>query len=413
MGGVILFADDKVFGDSFEKKFFHSLLGEKKYPVLAVDNLELLEKTTHSISTFKALIVDWNFEKKDEEPIEGLEIPNETSAEFLLKNEIFSLIYIYSDKEISNTADGKKLIAKYGTKIKFKQKTNTASQTEESVIQQRKEILEEIEKFEVATPSLKVPFVWSQSINKSMQEIFRDLEKADPNWIKDIYYSAVRKSDKSTGVPSEVEVDPNIQVINLFQYLLAEKLIQKTELKKSIEEYSITNFKSVTSAESYVQLFQKLYYTETVNTDEVMTGDVFKITDTEFGVIISPECDITALKKSKLEIEFLVFKSGDFATNFDKTFTDDKQKEQAFNQIKDRLHLLPSFPFEAGKNKDAAFIDFRIALKLVKFSDLKIENRTFKLNSPYIQQLRQRYLAYVGRVGVPGIPSNIVNYFIQ
>jgi len=30
-----------------------------------------------------------------------------------------------------------------------------------------------------------------------------------------------------------------------------------------------------------------------------------------------------------------------------------------------------------------------------------------KLDSPYIYQLRQRHLAYIGRVGVPAIPQSL------
>lgn len=37
----------------------------------------------------------------------------------------------------------------------------------------------------------------------------------------------------------------------------------------------------------------------------------------------------------------------------------------------------------------------------------------FKLNSPYIHQLRQRYLSYVGRVGVPSIPQSLRAFNIK
>src|SRR5579875_887572 len=108
MDGVILFADDKVFQQSYENEFFLSLLSEKKYPVVAVDNIDLLEKTVRSISTYKAVILDWNFIRKEEVDVaEGIEVPNENPSVFLLENDIYSLIYIYSDKLIEDTEDGK------------------------------------------------------------------------------------------------------------------------------------------------------------------------------------------------------------------------------------------------------------------------------------------------------------------
>jgi hypothetical protein len=44
------------------------------------------------------------------------------------------------------------------------------------------------------------------------------------------------------------------------------------------------------------------------------------------------------------------------------------------------------------------------------FDELK---REYKLNSPYIFQLRQRYLAYIGRVGVPAIPPSLKAYNLK
>ena len=61
MEGVILFADDQILDDSFERKLFEELTKEKKHPVLPIVNLELLETSIISTSSIKALIVDWNF----------------------------------------------------------------------------------------------------------------------------------------------------------------------------------------------------------------------------------------------------------------------------------------------------------------------------------------------------------------
>ena len=261
--------------------------------------------------------------------------------------------------------------------------------------------------FETANMHLKVPFVWSQAINESAQAIFLELEHADKFWIKELYYSSVRKHDKTTGEPLHVEFEPSIEVINLFQNVLSERLIQHTVLRDSIRQYSIDNFNQEANTPATTALYSKLYYTQTLPTDSVMTGDVYKLDDDCFGVIISPECDMMKLISRNEYVELLCFKSNSFQTikSFCKS---DEEIARAYNQEIPAVHLLPIFPFNID-NSNTALIDFRFSLNLVKGKYLisNYQNRNIKVNSPYIQQLRQRYLAYIGRVGVPSIPSSL------
>lgn len=190
-------------------------------------------------------------------------------------------------------------------------------------------------------------------------------------------------------------------------------MIQNKSLRDSINQYSIDNFKNKTTPESYANLFQRLYFTKTPVTDEIMTGDIFEISKNNYAILISPECDITFLKTKDLQMEFLCFKKDDFDTYIENHFKTEQEKQKAFNQVKDRIHVLPSFPFDDNTKNKSAFIDFRISLNLIKGSELKLDHRKFKLNSPYIQQLRQRYLSYIGRVGVPAIPNSMVEYNLK
>lgn len=428
MEGVILFADDKVFGNSFENEFFRSLLLEKTHPVLGVDSLELLEKTVRSISTYKALIVDWNFNQEDDD-IEGVEIPNETPASFLLDNEIYSLIYIYSDKEIEHTEDGKKLIAKYGNKIKFKQKNNSKTTTAESANSEKQLILDEILAFEREYPSLQIPFIWSRSINRATQEIFRKLELADPNWVAELYRTA-----------SNDPVEPSVEVINLFQNILTENIIQDKQLSDKIRDVS-TAGAELANPEDYAKVIRILYYSKVKDTAPIMTGDIIKISVDYYGIIITPECDIRHVIQNpgSSSFELLCFSKGDYhksdfnlqatikssalvtkveeqkkiqLTGAEKTelsqilnsqvkSAETKLQVIAFTQTNPKIHLLPCFEFVPGDVSGIAKIDFRSGLKLLLGNTIVVTNRIGKLNTPYIQELRQRYFAYKGRVGVP------------
>ena len=52
-------------------------------------------------------------------------------------------------------------------------------------------------------------------------------------------------------------------------------------------------------------------------------------------------------------------------------------------------------------------------LEWKKVIDVNPENRICKLNSPYIQDLRQRYLGYKGRVGVPSFPDKLREWILN
>lgn len=400
MEGVILFADDHIFDSQrLENKLFNKFNNDGSFSILPINNLTILEKTVSSISTYKALILDWNFQRESNE--EGVEIPDENPFEFLKGNRLYSLIYIYSQAAIEE-AKRTELQALYPGKIFFETKD-----PRNEVDTEFNKIIEGIKAFEESNKHLSVPFIWSKSINQSAQSIFSDLEVADKYWIKELYYSSVRKFDKDSGEAKEVEIEPTIEVINLFQNLLTERLIQKTELIDSIKKYAIENYQQTPEAASITNLYSRLYYTNTFETDPVMTGDIFQIDANIFGVIISPECDMMKLVKKDEMVDLLCFAPNDFKKIDDFCKNEDEIK-RAYNQEIAALHLLPIFPF-TDTIKATGLIDFRFSMKQVKgkFLESIKANRRIKINTPYIQQLRQRYLSYIGRVGVPAIPNSL------
>lgn len=403
MEGVILFADDHIFeAGRIENALFQKFNNEADFSILPINNLNNLEKTVTSISTYKALILDWNFERKIEGTEEdGLVIPDETPLEFLKSNKVYSLVYVYSQANISQEVKDE-LQSLYPGKIFFE----TKNAVNEANVEYDK-IIAGINQFDIDNKHLNVPFIWSQAINKSSQEIFSELESSDKFWIKELYYSSVRKFDKQNGVPTSVEFEPSIEVINLFQNILSERLIQDNILREAIKTYSVENFKETPTTSSIAGLYSKLYYTQTLQTDSVMTGDIYKLAEDCFGVIISPECDMMKLISKNELIELLCFTSKSFETINSFCKTEDEIK-RAYNQEIAAVHLLPIFPFD-DNTRSTALIDFRFSLKLMKakYFDENVQNRKIKINSPYIQQLRQRYLAYVGRVGVPSIPQSL------
>ena len=152
---------------------------------------------------------------------------------------------------------------------------------------------------------------------------------------------------------------------------------------------------------------------------------IFKFDDNRYGILITPECEVAKRKDSSLE--FLTFSQNDmneylrtnnsYKRNEDKyeNFTE-KRKEnilKIFNNESLTSHIIPSFPFSEDVNKESASINFKSAFAIKDKAQYEGKRIGYKLNAPYIHQLRQRYIAFFGRYGVPSIPESLRNYNLK
>lgn len=396
MNGIILYADDDVLNcKSSENKLFQKFNNSTEHSVLPITNLDDLQKTISSISTFRALLLDWTFKK----PKMDDEMPdiNENPLDFLKNNKIYSLVYIYSRESLSpQTKDELKGI--YGDgKIFFEQKSGDFDENKEF-----EKICNGISAFENANKHMEIPFVWSQTINKSTQTIFRELEEADLNWIKEFMDTALADG-----------AEPFSEVISIFHIILNESLIQDDVLRKSLSNYKPSY--ATVSEVSTAKLHRRLFYTKLTTSAPIMTGDIFKFDENEYGILITPECDIT--DKNKDSYEFLVInkdQSSKFQEDKKTKFKNDSNgTKQIFNNGVISRHILASFPFTEEQFNTIALIEFCSAFKNKEKNEV-VECRTlYKLNSPYIHQLRQRFVAFMGRYGVPAIPDSLKAYHLK
>lgn len=405
MEGVVLFVDDKIYDvNSSEHKLYKAL--QHDYPVLGVNTLELAEQAIKSIGIFKAIILDWDF-KATREPLEDddkelpISKPDDLSAyKFLVNKEYYSLIYLYSvddleDKFSEATND---LKSKYGDRIRFNQKFIGA----EGIINEKDKIKKDIYDWHKENKNLSLPFSWSSSVIGNLQRIFTELSSCRQSWVKDIYQSV------------KDEGDPIADIIYMFQCILYEHLISDKELRKSINSVAAIENEAIdeTSAEYLERLYRKFLYSDIVSDAPIMTGDIFDLGEDNYGVLISPECDLRHIQKvqDSLCYEFLLFCQNAYKEKIKDLKLKDKYLYKAFNQSHPRIHIIPSFAF-----KDACYpilLDFRCK-KQVKPDDINISKRKCRLNSPYIQSVRQRYLSYQGRVGVPNIPDSLRKYNLR
>jgi hypothetical protein len=415
MEGVILYADDKVLDQNTPENRLYLRLA-KRYPVLAAETIELADRAIQSIGTFSAVIVDWEFKRE----VGGIE--QTQNPDTLLRNsDFYSLIYVFSNLPIPNSIR-RSLKRKFGKRIVFKRKASIKNPTQ-NLKRNFNRIRDDITNWQIENPMEIIPQNWSNSINQSSQVIFSKLSKADPNWIVELH--------KSAGDA----VNPEVQVISLLQSLLLEKICTNQELVRSIKNL-IANPPANTTNDGVAELFQKIYYTDLRGQSfpdvPIMTGDIFRLgsKNTSFGIIVTPECDIRKVVNNGSEtFQILRFRISDFKDFLWKSFNSDgtagfnfkdlkadkkKRISEWFNQPNEKLFFLPSLPFRRNEFTQPAIIDFSSSLAHLNYLQIKQKTRICRLNIPFIQQLRQKYLSYIGRVGVPTVPDalrslNLIN----
>ncbi|MGX8713202.1 MAG: hypothetical protein ACSW8I_05910 [bacterium] len=408
MNGIVLFADNKVFSKGNENKLFNLFLQKKDFSVLPIDNLSCLESTIKSASTFKACIIDWNFENEEneDEDFVGVKHPQRTPMSILQEYPLYTLVYIYSEKSISDS-EKSLLNEKYGNKIHFRIKGS-------NVENEYQTISKDINNFETKNTHMSIPYLWSQSINQSTQTIFRELESADPYWIKEIRDTAIADGGDATS-----------EVIGIFHNLLSEDIIQNEILRKGLDEYSSDNV--ISEEVNTAKLYQRIFYSRLIDQAPIMTGDIFHFLDDTWGILITPECEVRNRLMNSKALDFLSFKITD--TNdylikkctFDRiksaynTFRDGKKDKikKIFNNEDLSTHVLPSFPYEDDVYNQLIVIDFKNAYTTVKETEYKNNRTSYKLNSPYIHQLRQRYISFFGKYGVPAIPDSLRDFNLK
>lgn len=403
MNGVIIFADNRIFEEGKENGLFKRFLENRNLSVLPIDSLQCLESFIKSASIFKACIVDWDFENgagvHTDEDFENVSLPSRTPMNILMDNPLYSLVYIYSEKEIPED-EKSRLEERYKDKIKFRAKS-------EDIEKEYVSIINDIQSFEKKNPHMIVPFLWSQAINQSAQKIFSELESASSYWIKEI-----RDTANSDGG------DATSEVIDIFNNLLNEELIQNMTLRSVLDSYEGCDAEN--NDEGIAKLYWRIYYSRIYKGSPIMTGDIFKFDDDKFGILISPECELVEREKkpSKDSYDFLLVSNSNSESYKNKMAKNQKEGMKLFNNDVISRHVLISFPFEDDSYNRIGVIYFNNALVTKPKVDIDknniIQYRTdYKLNAPYIYQLRQRFVAYFGKFGVPAIPESLRKFNLK
>ncbi len=93
-----------------------------------------------------------------------------------------------------------------------------------------------------------------------------------------------------------------------------------------------------------------------------------------------------------------------------KTNSKKKSYRDIFNNGDMSKHFLPSFPFDEDNLNETCYINFKKSLDVKSVGAYLCKRTGYKLNAPYIHQLRQRFVSFFGKYGVSDLPESLRDY---
>ncbi len=134
------------------------------------------------------------------------------------------------------------------------------------------------------------------------------------------------------------------------------------------------------------------------------TGDIFKTTDGRMLVLISPQCDLV----DPGEDVFCCVEAIPTATFLGDTSIKAETKRSVLHNRVPKYHVLHSI----NPDRDMV-LDFTKVINVLKTTLKSDYNRVYAIASPFREQVIQRYVSFVNRIGTPDIPDKIMKKYIN
>lgn len=275
-----------------------------------------------------------------------------------------------------------------------------------------------------------------ERIKKSMEskpecglllETERCIEKARDNAVSDIISTAsipviLKALSEEIG-----DVALHREMVNLFLKVLSRYSKPSKEMKTYIEKIGETS--ADIDSEKYGQIYSLQSYYEINPEEHTWTGDVLK-KEGEYAVVVVPSCDFAQCKKRPLEhiktIEAFRINHSDFTnpevrkqikerlklkSGSQKTITYAVLKDRS---LQERFYVLKYLNDTQQNTLFHLVLDFQQVSRLpfITTASALLEKegweRICRIDNPIIDNLLRAYSTYSSRIGIPGIPEDIV-----
>lgn len=189
-------------------------------------------------------------------------------------------------------------------------------------------------------------------------------------------------------------------------------------LAELVTEINNTLLKKVTiPTKEDLLLYSRLIFYNPTKEEAIMTGDVFKTKEEfKYGIILTPKCDLTQRKTKKLLVCYgfplkkLYFRNRNYPPHRNDPFIA-KLHEEKLSMIDiaknmEKRYLESTLPnalqvmwhFNPKEGTQGICLDFN-NVQSVEISKVKKWRRLARIDSPYIDEILQRYGSLASRIG--------------
>lgn len=279
---------------------------------------------------------------------------------------------------------------------------------------EQRELLERIRKWVEGTPHAGLVFEWERLLNKARDHATSKILDLEGGSLS----SLVKALRHEVGESADREL---VQLFNkvLLRYMTTGDLVEVKELIDRLGEGDDVDL------DWYVRFHQFQAFYSPDETEPKWTGDIWTTSEEDpekrFAILITPACDLAQSRSRYLNVAYAVmFEPWSKAKN---KFRMGKRKviaaltrTEATPETEGRGQVIPDLPqniyplpfFPAPDTFSWLLVDLSQveAMRLDDFTD-RGWKRICRLDSPYIEDLLQRFAALSARVGVPAIPREV------
>lgn len=263
-------------------------------------------------------------------------------------------------------------------------------------------------------PQARLGLLWSRSIRLSLAAPIRQLHELQGGELGSL---AKYVWSKGFGRPQLAAA----ALLELLQSLLAREMLDRSQLIERIVNILEPERESAGQMppEKFADFRSVEMYSVRAGTKAMRCGTIMDLGEEprKFGVVLTPDCefpraipesDYVFLARAQERHEFFEERAKQEERPMGQT-----RREAIVKLGKWRYHSLPFVPVDKGKMD--LIVDFQdVEACLLKNAKTKIEDGTWKIiatvESPYRENLVQRYVWFTGRIGIPDLLPHVTKY---
>ena len=257
-----------------------------------------------------------------------------------------------------------------------------------------------------SNPQARLALLWSRGVRLSLSHPIRELLRLQQGEL-----GSLARYLRSKGFDSPALA--GVELLRLLQSLLARQLLGDSQLAQRILTIlePALNSQGEMTPERFGGFLAAEMYAIPAGVSKIRTGDVIDVGDEQrpFVTVLTPACDLV---HANPETDYVLLARAVECRQVFARFNSDTRKD-IVSQKKGRYHFLPFVPL--ANDKVHLIVDFQdVQAPLLSQANERITEGAWTvvatLESPYRENLVQRYVSLTGRIGLPDLPAHIATH---